>query len=115
MSERLRQLMHSQLVVMRALQDELDKLVPPTTTGYMHSKESWTITRVGAPDDYSKVELTLDLEPPDAAYEWHRPTAEGLQTLKTQLGCDYLYAYPRSSGKIRYIARFNKPEGSPSP
>ena len=104
--------MGSQLVVARALQDELDKLVPPTTTGYMHAEERWRIAFIDSPEDYSDVQFKIGIDPPDGAYEWHCPSSAGLQTLKAQLGCDDIHARA-VGGKIRYIARFNKEGTSP--
>jgi hypothetical protein len=105
-SHHLIDLMRSTIVVEGKLQVELDKLVPPTTTGYMHREESWTIAWVRPGDDDTKIEMALD--PPSGAHEWNWPTAEKMQTLQTQLSCDYLKAFAHKGGEVRYIATWDQ-------
>jgi hypothetical protein len=105
-SEHLIELARSKLVVEQKLQEELDKLVPPTTTGYLHREESWTI--VWAREGEHGVDIEIAIDPPEGAYSWNATTIEKLQTLQTQLGCDRIYVFARESGRIRYIAAWDK-------
>lgn len=104
MSAHLIELMRSMIVVEGKLQDELDECVPPTTTGYLHREESWTIAYVREGDHAGEIEMALD--PPRAAYHLNYPSVDKLQTLQSQLGCDRLHGFAREPGKMRYIARW---------
>jgi len=98
--------MRSHLAVVEKLHEELDKLVPRTSTGYMQHGESWAIAWVRN-GEYS-VDLEIAIDPPPGAHEWNSPTIERLQTLQRQLSCDHIHARALSSGKVRYIAHWNK-------
>jgi hypothetical protein len=101
-SQHLIELMRSTIVVEEKLKTELDKCVPPTTTGYLHHEESWTVAWVREGDHAGEIEMAID--PPRGAHAWNYPTVEKLQTLQTQLGCARLRAFALECGKVRYIA-----------
>jgi hypothetical protein len=104
----LRALMHEQLALDRRLQTVLDGLLEPTTTGYLHREESWSIAIVRA-GEYG-VEMELGLDPPDGAHEWSLPTIERMQELQHKLGADRVYAFPLERGKVRCFAQYNRRE-----
>lgn len=104
MSAHLIELMRSLIVVDGKLQEELNKCVPPTTTGYLHHEEDWTIAWVRDGDHAGEIKMAID--PPPGAHSWNYPTVEKLQTLQAQLGCDHLHGFARESGKLRYIAQW---------
>lgn len=102
----LRALMREQLALDERLQTVLDGLVKPTTTGYLHREESWSIFWIRA-GEYG-VELEICLTPPEGAHEWSWPAIERMQQLQAQLGADRVYAMAYELGKVRYIASFNR-------
>jgi hypothetical protein len=99
-----RKLLKERLAIGQALQTELDKLVPPTPTGYLRANEHWKVVYV-APGE-GPVELEIAIEPPDGAYEWRSPRAQQLNTLQALLGCDDIYV--KAIGGPHYIAYYNK-------
>lgn len=107
----LRALMHEQLALDKRLQTVLDGLLEPTTTGYLHREESWSIFWIRA-GEYS-VELEICLTPPRGAHEWNWPAIDRMQELQTKLGADRVYATAVEQGKVRYIASFNRKETPP--
>ena len=106
MSAHLLALMRSHLAVVDKLHEELDKLVPPTTTGYLYAKERWTIAWVR--EGEYQVDLEIGIDPPRGANSWSVPTIEGLQTLQRQLDCHHIQVRAVESGRVRYIATWNK-------
>jgi hypothetical protein len=106
LTDGLVELARSKLVVEAKLQELLDHLVPPTTTGYLHSKESWTIGWIRPGEHEVDVEIAID--PPEGLYSWRRATVARLQVLQEQLGCDHISALAMGSGQVRYIAAWNR-------
>lgn len=72
-----------------ALQEAVDKICKPTSTGYMRTKEQWEV--VGAFDMDGSIGLTLS--PPEHDYEHlRRVSSEQLDALKKIFECDRVEA-----------------------
>ncbi len=104
-NKRLLAAMRGLLATRAELQEAINQLVEPTTTGYLHGLESWTgYVREG---EYN-VDIELALDPPRGAHEWNQPTVEKMERLKSWVGCDRVRVFALELGKVRYFAQWHK-------
>lgn len=96
------------------IQTALDALCAPTTTGYLHREESWTVFWAREGDTAI---LEVMLEPPEHSYEWGYPGIKKMTKLKEWLGANHVSASPYidhdGRAKVRYLVSWYKPGEAP--
>lgn len=81
---RFKELLRERIALDEKIQDALDKLLPPTTTGYRHRDENWSVWGTYADDSG----LHVTLVPPKGAYPFHNASLDTLRTVTKALGTE---------------------------
>lgn len=100
------ELLRDQLALYTKIQQALDAVLEPTSTGYLHHDESWTV--FGVRHGEYDVELEVSLIPPKGAYHFNYPSSDKLDELQKRLCCDRIHAFAVEPGRVRYIATYNR-------